>query len=255
MLDPVVDVVEERGKNLEMATDAAGKSRTAPVSDCLCDRLAREVDGLPDDLCGQVIGNPHPVGADSGMLMKEHGLEEDLDALLGREREVRDHAFERCLLLADGVMVLFDGEPGIREDVPFIEVGCRAPDLGGLDGPRLDVAAAADARGHVAERGAGKKERHDRRVPRRCSRHEVGADAFFKQKEPVRIAAALENLACRHIAKRPMLADEVRNARRFSRADVGKGKEDLSHGRSLSGWMVLKKVYRGQEHQRKARES
>ena len=42
------------------------------------------------------------------MLMKEHGLEEDLDALLGREREVRDHAFERCLLLADGVMVLFD---------------------------------------------------------------------------------------------------------------------------------------------------
>ena len=26
MLDPVVDVVEERGKNLEMATDAAGKS-------------------------------------------------------------------------------------------------------------------------------------------------------------------------------------------------------------------------------------
>lgn len=26
MLEPVVDVVEERGKNLEMATDAAGKS-------------------------------------------------------------------------------------------------------------------------------------------------------------------------------------------------------------------------------------
>lgn len=189
------------------------------------------------------------------MLMKEHGLEEDLDALLGREREVRDHAFERCLLLADGVMVLFDGEPGIREDVPFIEVGCRAPDPGGLDGTGLDVAAAADARGHVAERGAGKQERHDRRVPRRCSRHEVGADAFFKQKEPVRIAAALENLACRHLAKRSVRADEVRNARRFSRADVGKGKEDLSHGRSLSGWMVLKKVYRGQEHQRKARES
>ena len=80
MLDPVVDVVEERGKNLEMATDAAGKSRTAPVSDCLCDRLAREVDGLPDDLCGQVIGNPHPVGADSGMLMKEHGLEDFANA-------------------------------------------------------------------------------------------------------------------------------------------------------------------------------
>ena len=76
------------------------------------------------------------------MLMKEHGLEEDLDALLGREREVRDHAFERCLLLADGVMVLFDGEPGIREDVPFIEVGCRAPDPGGLDGTGLDVAEA-----------------------------------------------------------------------------------------------------------------
>ena len=28
MLDPVVDVVEERGKNLEMATDAAGKVST-----------------------------------------------------------------------------------------------------------------------------------------------------------------------------------------------------------------------------------
>ena len=234
MLEPVVDVVEERGKNLEMATDAAGKSRTAPVSDCLCDRLAREVDGLPDDFCGKIVGNPRPVGAELSLFVKEHGLEEDLDALLGREREVRDHAFERCLLLADGVLVLFDGEFGICEDVPFIEVWRRAPDPGGLEGPRLDVAAAADARGHVAERGAGKKERHDRRVPRRCSRHEVGADAFFKQKEPVRIAAALENLACRHIAKRPMLADEVRNARWFSWADIRKGKKDLSHGRSSS---------------------
>lgn len=75
MLDPVVDVVEERGENLEMAPCAARKSRTAPVADHLCDRLAREVDGLSDDFCGKVVGNPRPVGTELGLFVKEQGLE------------------------------------------------------------------------------------------------------------------------------------------------------------------------------------
>ena len=162
--------------------------------------------------------------------MRQRRLQKHLEALFGWKREVRDHAFDVALLLGD------DASHEHFRKAAFTAHGFRQngsgqnEDLPVGEHAGADVAAVFDRGREVSGGSSGRKEGEYPGTPREFFGDEVGRKPFRQEKELRVFAAAFQCLSPLYgsfCSSRPI---ECGDFGRVGGQNVGKRREDLTHG-------------------------
>ena len=162
--------------------------------------------------------------------MREGRLKKDLEALFGRERKVRDHAFDVTLLLGD-----YASHEHFRK-APFAAHGFRQ-NRGGKnehrpvgDHLRVHVATVLDRGREVARSTPRRKQGEHFGAPREFFRDEVGGKSLGEEKEFRVFPAALKRFTALHRPFGPPRPIERGDFRRVGGQNIRQRREDLTHG-------------------------